>query len=658
VVENTKITNNKTHLLHPKYRADIDGLRAIAVLAVVGYHAFPARVRGGFVGVDIFFVISGFLISTIIFENLERGSFSFTEFYSRRIKRIFPALLVVLIACFAFGWFALQAEEYRQLGKHIAAGAGFVLNLVLLSESGYFDNLAETKPLLHLWSLGIEEQFYIVWPLIVWAAWKKGMNLFVIAVVVIALSFALNIYGINKDATATFYSPQTRFWELVCGSLLAWYALHRKDAFENLATNFGNILSIAGVVFLGFGILLTTRQSAFPGWWSVLPVLGAVLIIVAGTRAWINRVVLSNRAIVWFGLISFPLYLWHWPLLSFAWIVESQTPGPDIRLAAVVTSIVLAWLTYRLIEHPIRYGNHSKAKTISLASLMAIAGIVGYCTYQNDGLGFRKNAVFHSAIDGDVGHREFQKYLTDKFHACKLPQIKNETSRARETLPCLQSKIKDDVEIAILGDSHAEHAYIGLAEALPTTNVAYYPINAMPRIDNKEFIAIYDHLVSSKSTKIIILSSYWSGRINEIPLNSSLENELSKLVNKLMQIDKKIYIMEDVPTFSFAPRKCKGARWPSTQTKCDENRVAFNAQINIFEENIRSLVKKDPRISLIETRDYFCDERNCNMTDGKSLLYRDSNHLNITGSQYLGKKIVENSVELTSAANKYTIRLQ
>jgi peptidoglycan/LPS O-acetylase OafA/YrhL len=158
------------HLTHPKYRADIDGLRAIAVLSVVLFHAFPTlqlsifsslTIAGGFIGVDIFFVISGFLISTIIFDNLARGSFSFLEFYSRRIKRIFPALLLVLITCFAFGWFALLADEYKQLGKHIAAGAGFVSNFVLWNESGYFDNSAETKPLLHLWTLGIEEQFYI-----------------------------------------------------------------------------------------------------------------------------------------------------------------------------------------------------------------------------------------------------------------------------------------------------------------------------------------------------------------------------------------------------------------------------------------------------------------------------------------------------------------
>lgn len=182
------MTAQQTHLSHPNYRPDIDGLRAIAVLAVVAFHAFPSWVRGGFIGVDVFFVVSGYLISTIIFENLDRGTFCFSEFYARRIKRIFPALILVLISCFAFGWFFLLSDELNQLGKHVAAGAGFVSNLVLWNESGYFDNSAETKPLLHLWSLGIEEQFYIVWPLLLWFAWKCKFNLLTITIVFAATS--------------------------------------------------------------------------------------------------------------------------------------------------------------------------------------------------------------------------------------------------------------------------------------------------------------------------------------------------------------------------------------------------------------------------------------------------------------------------------------
>ena len=205
-----------SHLSSPNYRPDIDGLRAIAVLSVVAFHAFPNRFCGGFIGVDVFFVVSGFLISIIIFQNLDRGTFSFTEFYSRRIKRIFPALILILIASYVFGWFALLSDEYKQLGKHIAGGAGFISNFILWKEIGYFDNSAETKPLLHLWSLGIEEQFYIFWPPLLWLAWKRNFNLLTITIVVAVVLFYLNIKGIKKDVVATFYSPQTRFWELLC----------------------------------------------------------------------------------------------------------------------------------------------------------------------------------------------------------------------------------------------------------------------------------------------------------------------------------------------------------------------------------------------------------------------------------------------------------
>jgi peptidoglycan/LPS O-acetylase OafA/YrhL len=393
-------------LSHPKYRPDIDGLRAVAVLAVVAFHAFPSWITGGFIGVDVFFVISGYLISTIIFENLDRGQFSFAEFYARRIRRIFPALLLVLIACLAFGWFALLADEYKQLGKHIAAGAGFISNFTLWNELGYFDNLAETKPLLHLWSLGIEEQFYIIWPLLLWLAWKLEFNLLTITIIVTIASFILNIKGIKQDMIATFYSPQTRFWELLSGSLLAWVALYKKDAFSNFKHRikfflprfvYGkkqetdgktllNALSFLGLLLLVYGFWRINKELTFPGQWALVPVLGAVLIITAGSTAWVNRIILSNRVFVWFGLISFPLYLWHWPILTFARIVEGEELSHNIRIAVVSLSILLAWLTYKFVEQPLRFGKYIKAKVIGLSMLMAVVGCIGWYMYKNDGV--------------------------------------------------------------------------------------------------------------------------------------------------------------------------------------------------------------------------------------------------------------------------------
>ena len=271
------------HLEHPKYRADIDGLRAVAILSVVAYHAFPQWVKGGFIGVDIFFVISGFLISTIIFNSLERDSFSFVAFYSRRIRRIFPALMVVLIFCFAFGGFALLAEEYKLLGKH-SLGAGFVSNFVLWKESGYFDAAADTKPLLHLWSLGIEEQFYIVWPSLLWAAWKKKFSLLTLTIAIATISLGLNLAKFRIDGAADFYSPTTRFWELLAGSLLAYITDHDFPALaryrewlnarlrkvicvrspESKRASLPDVQAIAGAIIIVFCLLAITKETHFP----------------------------------------------------------------------------------------------------------------------------------------------------------------------------------------------------------------------------------------------------------------------------------------------------------------------------------------------------------------------------------------------------------
>jgi peptidoglycan/LPS O-acetylase OafA/YrhL len=386
------------HLLHPKYRPDIDGLRAIAVLSVVGFHAFPSLVQGGFIGVDVFFVISGFLISSIIYENLDKKEFTFLEFYARRIRRIFPALIVVMTACFVFGWFSLLMDEYMQLGKHIAGGAAFVSNFLLWQESGYFDNSAETKPLLHLWSLGIEEQFYIVWPLLLWLSWKRKFNFFAVTLAIAVGSFYLNIKGIKQDAVATFYSPITRFWELMIGGLLAWITIYKKSTFAGICLKvdrlivstiyknkqvtkgrtLANLSAFTGLALLVYGLVIIAKDFSFPGVWALVPALAALLIISAGPAAWINRQILSTNIFVWFGLISYPLYLWHWPLLSFAQIIENGSPSRNTRITAVAISILLAWLTMKFIEKPFRFGNQRTGlKVATLSGFMFVIGVSG-----------------------------------------------------------------------------------------------------------------------------------------------------------------------------------------------------------------------------------------------------------------------------------------
>ena len=387
------------------YRSEIDGLRAFAVLSVVTFHAFPSWLKGGFIGVDVFFVISGFLITSHIFENLDKGQFSFTDFFGRRIRRIFPALILVMACSLAFGWFALLADEFAQLGKHVASGAAFITNFILADESGYFDNAAETKPMLHLWSLAVEEQFYIVWPLVLWLAWKRKFNLLTITILVAVVSFYLNLRFVKSHPTETFFSPVGRFWELLSGSVLAWLLLYKSDLLSRFklwvdkflvriihskeveadGSTTSNLMSFLGLLLLAYGVSRINESLSFPSKWALIPVLGAVLIIASGSKAWLNRIFLMNPIAVWFGLISYPLYLWHWPILSFLQIVKGEMPHRDARILAVILSIILAWVTYKLVEGPIRFGHlKHKVSAIFIAVTLFCVGGVGYYVNNTD----------------------------------------------------------------------------------------------------------------------------------------------------------------------------------------------------------------------------------------------------------------------------------
>ncbi|EJL75227.1 putative acyltransferase [Variovorax sp. CF313] len=337
--------------MHPKYRPDIDGLRAIAVGSVLAYHAFPSLLPGGFIGVDIFFVISGFLITTILLQSLAAGDFSYRDFYARRIRRIFPALVLVLLATLAFGWYVLLPGEFSQLGKQTTGGAAFFANLVFLGEAGYFDATAETKPLLHLWSLGIEEQFYIFWPLLLGLAWRRRWPMLRVTLAVAVISFLVNVLTVQPHRAAAFYSPLSRAWELMAGGLLA--AMRLQAASNGSAQPrpwTKHVQSVVGMGLIVLGLFMTRSTKAFPGWWALLPVLGAVSCIAAGPNGVLNRYLLSNRVMVWIGLISYPLYLWHWPLLSYARIVAGGEPPLQVRIVLVVAAVVLAWATYRFLE--------------------------------------------------------------------------------------------------------------------------------------------------------------------------------------------------------------------------------------------------------------------------------------------------------------------
>lgn len=657
------------HLTHPQYRPDIDGLRAIAILSVVSFHAFPSWLRGGFVGVDIFFVISGFLISTIIIGSLERNSFSFVEFYIRRVKRIFPALLLVLIACFAFGWVALLADEYKQLGKHIAGGAGFISNFLFWNESGYFDNAAETKPLLHLWSLGVEEQFYIVWPLLLWFAWKWRSNLLLIAIVVGFISFALNVYEVRNDTVAAFYSPQTRFWELMAGSVLAYMTRHRQHIITNKFMlrldrwlvsvdkgrtpeannkNFNNFQSLFGAALIAIGFFVITKERLFPGWWALLPIVGSVMIISAGAQAWLNRVVLSNRVLVWFGLISFPLYLWHWPLLSFARIIQGETLSIAVSLVIVLVSIGLAWLTYQLIERPLRFGKKNNLKVISLTLLMLLVGYVGFYTFERDGLSFRDRDK--GELEGNIGFDETNKYVDEVHHyRCKTEgsdYVVN-GNKLGDNIGCLNSKESGKVDIALMGDSHAGHLFYGLAEQLPQKNIlliAMYGVNGLPYISNVKYKKVLSYLLSS-DIKTVIISVYWEDYLSN-DIGGKAKEGLLQTVEMLLKNDIKVFIVADVPRFSFSPSGCKNTKFLKAERKCSESSERFYELRRRVMPVLNEAAALSSNVNILDTEKFFCDAKICSMQQEGKEMFADRSHLNIIGSRYVAKRVVQNYPQL------------
>lgn len=630
-------------LKHPpnlKYRPDIDGLRAVAVLSVVAFHAFSSR--GGFLGVDIFFVISGFLISSIIFGEIDRGAFSLVEFYRRRILRIFPALLLILVFCYQIGWLVLLADEFSQLGKHIAGGAGFIANLILFQESGYFDNAAETKPLLHLWSLGIEEQFYIFWPILIWLTWKLRWPRWLLIGGLGLGSFAINAAFTKSDPVGSFYLPHMRVWELLIGAGLAhWNLASSKPSLSRPI--FNNIVSVVGALLIAAAQTVSKGQSNIV-FTALLTTIGAAMIIFAGPHSLLNRFVLSNRLMVGIGLISYPLYLWHWPLLSFLRIVSGENPPRQEKFIAVLLSFLLAWLTYKLLERPIRFGKNYRPIAPILAGLMIVMSVAGAGAAYYNGIPFRVAANPEVVAEGDIGHDFFPQYHIDNFLPCTPASLKL-ALKPEIGDRCYQSK-NGPREIVIIGDSHAEHLFPGLAEKIRNRNVAYYILTTIPSIDNRLYAKIYKSVIEDPNIKSVIISGYWNARLHETPTGSTFKAEMKKVASALTKAGKKVYFTDDTPNFSFEPKRCKFRGKFIRKEKCNEGAAFYGHQLDAYKDSLAELAAEDSDVRVIHTSGYLCDKDLCYMGKDGKLFYRDYNHLNLIGSKFIAERILADHPEL------------
>jgi peptidoglycan/LPS O-acetylase OafA/YrhL len=477
------------------YRPDIDGLRAIAILLVVFGHAFPQRVPGGFIGVDVFFVISGYLITGIIHGEIADGSFSVRRFYARRIRRIFPALIVVLAASLVAGYFLLLPGEMIALGREVIGGAGFAANLLFYSDIGYFDAAAHTKPLLHLWSLGIEEQFYLAWPLLLLGLlrWRLSIPLGVGGVLV--LSFVANVVTIWSHPDAAFYLPFTRAWELAAGALLAIRSPELGDRAKN-------ILASTALAMLVVATAFYSARMTYPGIAASVPVIAAAALIVAqGSLP--NRIILSNRAAVRIGLISYPLYLWHWPILVFSETIKGGLLSPRDLAIAVLSSFLLAHLTYRFVEAPIRFGLKRPVPALA-GSMLVVASLAALAL--PDGLSFRLPTIIREAAAMTVS-TEFMRFGQCQISASANPAFDKSCVDAKRPL------------VFVWGDSTAGMLAAGLRQIQGDRfGLAQFTLNSCPPLLTKPEIVPFcietnRRIVAEVATShpdVVIIHTIWN----------------------------------------------------------------------------------------------------------------------------------------------------
>lgn len=586
------------------YRPDIDGLRAVAVSSVVLFHAFPGALPGGFVGVDIFFVISGYLITGIVTSELQAKTFSLATFYQRRIRRIFPALIVVLAATIFFGLRFLLPNELHSLGKNAVASTLFAANLMLLSEVNYFDIEAHLKPLLHLWSLGIEEQFYLVWPLILCALPQRRRPL--AAIVGLVASFALNVALVDSHPAATFFLPFTRAWELMAGALLTFVPAQTKAIKE--------IAAIAGLAAIDASFFLFNAKTPFPGWAAALPVAGAALLIMS-EGAFINRV-LALKPFVGVGLISYPLYLWHWPVLVFIQVYLFRPLNDTLGFVAVVVATALAMLTYFAVERPIR----RQSRIWPIVTAMAAAGALG---------------IFATVAKTPDLPPQLQAMIED-------PDI-----RAWRVSECmLLDKDKGDFSsctedkrplIAIWGDSTASALIPGFRKLQETRRfgIAQYTVSSCPPLLVQahslnhyclEKNAAIVKLISEVKPDIVLLHSIWDA-------NDSIETTKPTIEALRAAGVHRIIILGPVPVWRGGLPNAAVAYYRRTGDIIPERTSEFTNRDT--DDKGMQAIAAALGIQYISARNALCHKDDCLTRIGGSLTARDIVHLTPAGSEFL-----------------------
>jgi len=649
-----------------QYRKDVDGLRAVAVLPVILYHAGISVFSGGYVGVDIFFVISGYLITGIISAEIAEGTFTVSNFYVRRIKRIFPALYFMILVSVILSGFLLLPEHFRNFGKSVIATVFFSSNFFFWKQSGYFDAAAETKPLLHTWSLGVEEQFYIIFPLFLLWLYKNRKNTKFAVTAVFAVSLALSIFLTYRKPEMSFYLLPTRAWELMLGAMLSLGVFKRV---ENRFT--ADALSLLGAFMIAASVAFFNTATPFPGYSALLPCVGAALIIYAGEGSILGRL-LSFRPLVFIGLLSYALYLWHWVFFSFRNYYKNITGDAFFmdNLFIIAITFFFAIVSYYFVEHPVRKKKfHVPSKLFKAsAAVMLLFTAMGTVIYKTDGMPFRMPESVNFVTDvKESRYRSTDCYYRDPMKA----DIDN---------LCRMGDKKNKPTFIVWGDSHAlsltdgmdKYAHInGVTgvfagkSACPPLRLVRILINDVPTNCRQFNDIIFKDVAADKNMKNIFLVGRWevySGKPtlgndagSEMTLDDGItknviehdnlkvfEESLVRTIGSLERAGKNVYFVMDVPEVPYDV--------PSEMGKIEYFKHIFPALTSFVtsalpyshyqERNelvfqVLEKVKAKTNVKVVNIQDILCKDGECKLTEGGKSLYADDDHLSVFGSEYV-----------------------
>lgn len=636
----------------PGFRKDVQGVRAIAVIIVVASHA-GLPVPGGFVGVDVFFVVSGYVITQLLFrEWIAQGRLQLGKFYWRRFTRLMPALAIVVLVTVAFSALVLSPLGTQQNAARTGIGSLFwVANVVIVVTTGdYFDEPATQNPLLHIWSLSVEEQFYLFYPLVLIAGIAFGVRrsnpqygAFLLTATISAISLSLALVASTFELPQVvehllgFYSPVARVWEFGVGALVA-FAVNRPS--PNLPSSKATTIGLVGLSLIFASLWIIDESAVFPGSWTLLPVMGTAMILISGTTPGnpTSRL-LSTIPLVRIGDWSYSIYLWHWPLIVFPKYVW---PTVDwIPVAAAFASIPLGAVSFRLIEQKFRnlpLGSRNfglklvAAVTLPPAITSGIVGLVAEDYWRPQ----YESGQIQVVHEGNVDWPSFYLELAETYFPCSDREILSRALEFEGVLRCRQSLPSDEIDVVLLGDSHAEHLFLGFAEKYPNTNFAFYILNSLPIEDGESMSFFIDRVSTDKNVGTVILNASWGSR-------GAPQPELEETVNRLIKSGKRLLILDDVPIFPFDAKQCKFRISPLIpDSRCVTPRKFALENYEIYAPTLRQLAETRPGVEFFETADFFCDEKHCDMRVDGTLGYRDNNHLNENGSRYIVDRLTEN----------------